>query len=443
MSYAQRDYKNITMGYPNPKYNVAQIGCFLTAFSNLLEAFGEGEEPPHLNHLFVTTKSYLDIDDGIFDDLGWGSISAIKPHVVVSRTGTGAPSHNNSIVKFTGIGTFGTHFSKVADVRQGTIVDSIDGVIKSWNVYGGPKAFAEYVNNKPIAVNPVVISPTPTPSGETLVLPPVPSWAVYHLNTPGRKGTSDQVGTLSPAKYGGLSYAVLGHPMPNFVTIATQMFGTVNIYVGPGTNASIVPSMAPAPTPTPPPAPEPVVASEPIPVSPPPVVITVVPTPEEKEEVIIAEPEKDETESVNVIDLSNPDAWKASFKINFAGKYTALASTKIHDYDDTKAPEHQLVRYRTYDIAGTFEKSGKKYYRTVASDKAGNWYGIPEICLTPYDQEDDESDDYKFGPELMEYIGNKSNKKKIIKTAGTVDGKIRKFINAIKGIFKTNKKDKK
>lgn len=44
--------------------------------------------------------------------------------------------------------------------------------------------------------------------------------------------------TLDPAKFGGLSYAVLGNPYPNTYTIKTSDFGTVNIFASDDTTIS-------------------------------------------------------------------------------------------------------------------------------------------------------------------------------------------------------------
>lgn len=57
------------------------------------------------------------------------------------------------------------------------------------------------------------------------------SWAVYPTNvTP---VTGNQCGYLAPARYGGLTYRVLEDftGYPDVVTIETESFGKVNIYV--------------------------------------------------------------------------------------------------------------------------------------------------------------------------------------------------------------------
>lgn len=145
--YGQKNYNEL-QGI-NGIYRIAQIGCFLTSFSNLMVRFGKAIDPISLNRQFRDLKIFVDIDDGVRDDLAWDAIHRLNGNIAVSAVGSGRPPHNNSIVKFTGIGTFGTHFCLVADVNAGTIIDSWDGQVKSWNVYGGPKAWASYEDRTP------------------------------------------------------------------------------------------------------------------------------------------------------------------------------------------------------------------------------------------------------------------------------------------------------
>lgn len=157
MAYAQTNYQQkqgMTVNGRAPYYTIAQIGCFITSFCNLLERFGTAIDPPAMDNAIAARRAYIDVDDGIFDDVGWGTISAIDGNVVVNGTGTGNPPHNNCIVKFI-YGGNKTHFSLVADARAGLIIDSWDGKVKHWDTYGGVKAWASYINNKPQPVTPV------------------------------------------------------------------------------------------------------------------------------------------------------------------------------------------------------------------------------------------------------------------------------------------------
>lgn len=56
----------------------------------------------------------------------------------------------------------------------------------------------------------------------------VPTWRVYPLSKSAVIG--NEVGSLAPAKYGGLSYEILGNPQSNVYTINTSTFGKVNIF---------------------------------------------------------------------------------------------------------------------------------------------------------------------------------------------------------------------
>lgn len=63
------------------------------------------------------------------------------------------------------------------------------------------------------------------------------SWRVYPLDKAPIVG--NEVGTLNPAKFGGLSYEILGNPQTNVYTIQTRDFGKVNIFAGPSTSAIV------------------------------------------------------------------------------------------------------------------------------------------------------------------------------------------------------------
>lgn len=65
----------------------------------------------------------------------------------------------------------------------------------------------------------------------------VPSWRVYPLSKSPVIG--NEVGSLAPSRYGGLSYEMLGNPQSNVYTIKTESFGTVNIYAPRDNDSSI------------------------------------------------------------------------------------------------------------------------------------------------------------------------------------------------------------
>jgi hypothetical protein len=83
-------------------------------------------------------------------------------------------------------------------------------------------------------------TPTPTPaaSNQTVYLPAsAATWRVYRVGSSYRPNTSDQVGLLLPAKYGGLTYSIVQN-LGNVVVIDTQAFGRVAIWVQ-GTEARV------------------------------------------------------------------------------------------------------------------------------------------------------------------------------------------------------------
>lgn len=143
MSYGQKNYADI-MG-AGGRYRINEIGCFLTSFSNLLERFGIGVSPADLNRAFIQRGVYIDIDDGIKDDLGWQSITAYNGRIGTTVK-SGQVDNRNSIVRIAAGGRWGTHFCLVERIENGVVyvVDSWDGVVKPASVYGPITGFAVY-----------------------------------------------------------------------------------------------------------------------------------------------------------------------------------------------------------------------------------------------------------------------------------------------------------
>lgn len=63
------------------------------------------------------------------------------------------------------------------------------------------------------------------------------TWRVYKTTVQPIK--SNTLGYVKPAKFGGLSYIILGNPQKDIYTIKTDSFGTVNIYGASSTGATI------------------------------------------------------------------------------------------------------------------------------------------------------------------------------------------------------------
>ena len=156
MSYGQINYPQ-NLGTGPSVDTIADVGCFLTAFCNLLERFGETVDPPTLNNYFIAHNSYLP-DGPNRDNLGWGSVSAYDGNVVATQVGgAGWPPINEAIVKFiyksSRTGQQVTHFCLVVDHNAGTILDSWDGHVKH-TPYGNPVAWATYEKHAPQIIAP-------------------------------------------------------------------------------------------------------------------------------------------------------------------------------------------------------------------------------------------------------------------------------------------------
>jgi len=81
--------------------------------------------------------------------------------------------------------------------------------------------------------------PTPPAARSTVFLPgSVQSWRLYRVGSYLRPNTSDQLATLAPARFGGLTYKIESWVGDYAVVIQTQMFGRGVIWVK-GTEAII------------------------------------------------------------------------------------------------------------------------------------------------------------------------------------------------------------
>ena len=84
-----------------------------------------------------------------------------------------------------------------------------------------------------------VAPPPPPPARLSVHLPgTVQSWRLYRVGSYLRPNTSDQIGTLAPAAFGGLTYKIESWVGDYAVVIQTQMFGRGVIWVK-GTEAVI------------------------------------------------------------------------------------------------------------------------------------------------------------------------------------------------------------
>lgn len=407
MSYGQKNFLQ-AQGIPPTRYRIDQIGCFLVAFSNLLERFGEGVNPITLNDYFVNHGTYVDVDDGVRDDLGWGSVSAYNGNLVVSQVGgAGWPNTNEAIVKFhfksprTGIEQ--DHFCLVADHNASTIVDSYDGVVRAPGYYGQPVAWASYALNQPQPVQPP---------------PPSHPYSVASI------GAKDLVGNKAPTHLWNLDLrswaAMRDNPVATInqgervhvVAIASHILG--GRYYMPDPNLpqgyNVVdldepPAPAPAPEPPKPEAPLPELTPMPI------------PTPPEGEAV-----------PVTVI----PDAYKKSYRDDPA-ELQATSSALVEDFEG-KLPPQQLVEGQVVHQAGVFVKNGKTYARTINSVQNGRWYGIDCEFLGPIEGD---AFDLDLALEAKELLGNLSGRENLVARVARLEGLLIKLLNFVR--IKKNK----
>lgn len=414
--YAQRNYLE-TQGI-NGKYGIYEIGCLLTAHSNLLKRAGVEVNPLQLNAFYVANNKYIDIDDGIRDDLDYNTVSSYNADVVFLGRQLGVPQNNDAIVKFRykGRSGFNTHFALLHDFEKGLIVDSYDGQIKHWSVYGGAVEFGIFRIVKPVPT-PHVAPYTPLPpapiTGSWVHLPPVvDTWAVYKVGSQLRKGTSDQVGNLSPRKYD-LRYKIVERIGDYGVIIDTQAFGRVAVWTK-NTSAVFYDEAIKAP----------VV----VPAPPAPVVTTPVPAPVEKptEAVVVHTPVTPVKEDTNAQVIHTPAvqdlSWQDSETGRGAGSYDSEEAYEVTDLsghfkEKIALPAGQLVR-----IFGTFHKDGKTYYRpSLKSHGIGHWYGIPakvlgaeELVEEKRSSDDDKALDLDLARELKKFLRGLSSREQII-----------------------------
>lgn len=226
MSYGQKDYPQI-QGI-NGKYTIAEIGCFLTAFCNIELDYGKDIAPPNLNSFFVANNIYIDVDDGIRDDLSWQSITKYDPQTTTGHTvdhGTdqtaGWPVTSQSIVRFyykslqTGEMIF--HFCKVSDAVNHLILDSWDGIVKL-SPYGEPTGWAEYTHAAALPYTIAPITPKPMHLNKD-------AWR-YDLTQPTIQAITDNHEGISPAGTNFTAEAIATHidgytyVMPNTTDIS-------------------------------------------------------------------------------------------------------------------------------------------------------------------------------------------------------------------------------
>lgn len=434
MAFGQINYSE-TVG--NGPYTIKEIGCFVDAFSNLMERFGTEVAPDVLNTFFTDNNVYLaDPADGagVKDILAWGSISAYDPTIHVTGTGTGWPlGSDNAIVKFifksptTGQQT--THFCLVASGAGQTIVDSWDGKTRAPGYYGEPVAFATYDKEVPQPIAPVQPIYTPGPAAQpadvsfttesipakkvSLKLDPTKLWDLNQTSWPAM--TANPISS-SPAG-----------SIVDVVAIAHHKLGG-QYYMPDATKAEGY-NIVDCSDDIAPPAPAADVSSGDFTAFPEPMelvtnkeatiyntatgaVITTLGEGQaftalgkvENNGQVYFVPSATNTSGIKTVDLSpaptavlaaetggekvdvkvTSPSWQASFTGFLSPvEYVANVSTPVIDLNTASGmPKQQLLANQKVLVGGTFSCDGIKYYRTVRSITEGKWYGIPVTDLT-------------------------------------------------------------
>lgn len=437
MPYAQQQYPQ-TQGI-NGKYRIAQIGCLITAFCNELEWHGVKVDPATLNAWFAAHGTFIDVDDGVRDDLSWSSITAYNPNLTVASVGAGAPAGNGGIVKFAYIsprtGHKTTHFS--VWLGGNMILDSWDGKTKNINTtsYGNPVAHATYTFKqsevvKPVSTYTAVVTANNRNRYTRLATPldlelkrPAEQW---HLNFT-KFADAKSNGHHNEGEHF-TAFGKYDHPLGTTYFMNEFDFGDAD-KDGTPTNAlgyntvDLRPQTAPqapveaaAPTTT-------TITSTPLPLSENTVISS---TPLTTTTVTI--PETDQI-PVTVIP-ADPAAWKGTFKTNSAGYYVAVADEIVFDYGANPAKAYPLTAGQKVHVLGDFQKGNSKYYR-ASKQGADMWVGIPMSKITEV------ADDEMFA-ELSQHMKqyDASMKAGAIKTMGRFDGLVIRFTN----VFRKNKK---
>lgn len=440
--YAQQSYQDklgIIKG--NENGTIAQYGCFLTAFCNLMRRFGKEIDPPSLNRLFADRDIYLVDTDGVRDDLGWASIVAYDGSVHVVTTGNaGWPNSSNAIVKFhylnSHTNTWMDHFCLIADIGARTIVDSWDGVVKQ-SPYGNPVAYAIYEEMEAQPVSQP--QPQTTPNGTEYTVQPgdflstiADRFKVSYLDIAEHNGIPAPyiinpgevlhipINSTAPiptgpvityesfpapaqmriSKDGGAEKWAFGNVKGwgDFVSTAHvaqntnfEAVGKAIVPVGNDTAAYYMDALAFGDFAT-----SGKVANTvgfswadvadgfyTPPAPPAPVAVAVALPPVDPLPPTTPAIEIPPTPAV----MSGPNAYKTTYSKFGAGvqTYYARRSMMVHEFDNQR-PDRQLLENQRVDIDGTFIQEDLLYGRPAAAAKNGFWFGIPMTNLRTEDE---------------------------------------------------------
>lgn len=201
--------------------------------NNRIIALGQNQGKPQANEISLSTHGII----GILRLKVWSN-SASKPKPTTStkyKVGT--------VVCTNTLATSSTGGKVYKGDWKGTITKVIAGAKYPYLLNNG----TGWTNDTGIDTDPHVpstntgaasTSKPATSKKQTVTLPKTAKgWNVYKTNVTPVIG--NECGKLKPSKFGGLTYEILAKPQKDVVTIQTQDYGKVNIYVGKGTGAII------------------------------------------------------------------------------------------------------------------------------------------------------------------------------------------------------------
>lgn len=401
----------------HPVYRIDQIGCFLTAFSNLLSRYGEAIDPVALNAYFRDHDDYLDIGDPAKDGLAWSSVSSYDGTIssqVNNNAGGNWPNSNDAIVKFhyqsisnPWLDAARTkpnmidHFCLVADHNAGTIVDSWDGVTKHPGAYGAPIAYAIYSKATAQAA-PAVAAPPYwvegiTPKQIITNKQPTTKWGMNYNNftamaaNPIAKVAQGTIMTVVAVVHHAIGYTY-------YRTDANDPDGWNTLDCD-----DYTPPAAPAA----------------------PAVPEVVTPP--------ANPFADDS-------TPKTDAFKDTY-VELPGRFVAQRQIQVKDFEGLN-PDLPLAPGKV-NMQGYFFVDGVKYWRGHHHAEVGEWYGVPDSNLVPLKdgvavpavQNDVDGDnmieealkgmgdlDVKLADELKEFTSNLTGRKRAVAVVASVIG---------------------
>lgn len=258
--FSQRDsrWAGSLLGFANWQ-TMGGYGCYVTAYANVAQANGKDVNPEQMNELLkwhdlfsvdgVGEKSDIARNDAlsiVFPDIqlvdskNWGTELADLNFCDVRDTTqteviVGLDYHpDRSGIQW--------HFCRVIglnDARDDVeVVDSYTGKRIWLSSLGSSAAKLIYSAVKftgPGTSGPAAVQPAPTPAyvPQTVTLPrAVQSWALYKEGSALRKGSTDQITTLSPANIGrDLTYDIVRWVGDYAVVIDTTMYGRGVIWV--------------------------------------------------------------------------------------------------------------------------------------------------------------------------------------------------------------------